>query len=73
MPCTMSALLDLLSRLLSLLVCPSFTQLHIPGHSQFLEGRFMWAGEGGLGMALLAWLTAVSPAINMDGCDLLRH
>ena len=33
----------------------------------------MWAREGGLGMALLAWLTAVSPAINMDGCDLLRH
>lgn len=33
----------------------------------------MWEGEGVLGIALLAWLAAVSPTRNADCLDLLRH
>ena len=75
MPCTVSALVGLLARFLHLVVYLGFTQLHNSGHSspQSLKGTLLWEGEGGLGIALLAWLAAISPTTNADGLDLLRH
>lgn len=73
MPCTVSVLAGLLPRFLHLVVYLGFTQLHNSSHNpvQSLERILMWEGEGEFGIALLALLDVVSPAMNADSLHLL--